>query len=297
MNLNNLSYFKVIAETQNYRRAAEQLYITTSALSKAVSKLEYELGFPLFEKNGRNVVLTKFGETYYAYVLQAFENLKIGQAAVLKEMGEQAKKICIAGTYTMCMELLPPYIKEFNVNHPETSFSIAYDITSNILSKVLKEEFHLGFCGDYNVSSAEYNGIQRKLLRVEEMVIMAARDHPLAKERYINLSQLENESASIFCNINSGSSYNFWQLFKDADLTPQIKLEAMDDFTIVGLAAAGLGLALVPDNPALRVDNAVICRFRDSVPVRKLYMIWKKESYMPEVVKEFRDMVCDSVNK
>ncbi len=52
MNWQHLIYFKAIAETQNFSRASEQLYVTPSALSKAISSLEAELSFPLFEKSG-----------------------------------------------------------------------------------------------------------------------------------------------------------------------------------------------------------------------------------------------------
>lgn len=61
MNWQQLEYFKTIAETQNFTVAANLLSVTQPALSKAISKLEEELNVSLFEKNGRNIKLTRFG--------------------------------------------------------------------------------------------------------------------------------------------------------------------------------------------------------------------------------------------
>ena len=64
MNLQQLYYFKTIAELEHYTRAAEKLLIYQPSLSYAMSELERELGASLFVKQGRGVVLTKFGRVY-----------------------------------------------------------------------------------------------------------------------------------------------------------------------------------------------------------------------------------------
>ena len=73
MNLSHLYYFRTLAEVQHYTRAAEKLFITQPTLSNAVSQLEKELGIPLFEKDGRNVKLTKQGREFNTYVSQALD--------------------------------------------------------------------------------------------------------------------------------------------------------------------------------------------------------------------------------
>ena len=61
MTLNQLRYFLAVAEHENYRRAAEKLYISQPSLSRSISSLEAELGVLLFDKNGRGIELTKEG--------------------------------------------------------------------------------------------------------------------------------------------------------------------------------------------------------------------------------------------
>ena len=62
MNLNQLTYFVTLAQIENYTRAAKRLDITQPSLSHAISNLEKELKVPLFERHGRNVTMTKYGE-------------------------------------------------------------------------------------------------------------------------------------------------------------------------------------------------------------------------------------------
>ena len=64
MTLNQLTYFQKIAELEHFSRAAEELNISQPSLSRSIDTLEQELGLPLFEKQGRNVILTKYGRIF-----------------------------------------------------------------------------------------------------------------------------------------------------------------------------------------------------------------------------------------
>ena len=82
MNLSQLNYFKKLAEVLHYTRAAQELFITQPTLSGAISSLEKELGAPLFERNGRSVLLTPYGEVFYEHVCLALPAIDDGVAAV-----------------------------------------------------------------------------------------------------------------------------------------------------------------------------------------------------------------------
>ncbi len=64
MNWQHLVYFQSLAKTQNYAQASKELYISSSTLSKAITSLEEELGFPLFLKSGRNSILSEYGKEF-----------------------------------------------------------------------------------------------------------------------------------------------------------------------------------------------------------------------------------------
>ena len=75
MELTQLKYFQAMAKCHHFTQAAEEMAVSQSALSRSIQKLEQELGVPLFEKNGRNVELTQFGEVFLKQVRQSLEIL------------------------------------------------------------------------------------------------------------------------------------------------------------------------------------------------------------------------------
>ena len=78
MNLRQLYYFKKIAELEHYTRAAKELFVSQSSLSHAIQELESELNVKFFEKKGRNVELTKYGQLFLPYVQKSLATLEAG---------------------------------------------------------------------------------------------------------------------------------------------------------------------------------------------------------------------------
>ena len=78
MNLFYLRYFVTLAHIKHYTKAAEQLCISQPSLSHAIAQLEKELGIPLFEKNGRNTTLTRFGEEFLSCAEHTLSTLDEG---------------------------------------------------------------------------------------------------------------------------------------------------------------------------------------------------------------------------
>ena len=95
MNLNQLIYFASLAQLQHVTRASEKLNIAQPSLSKAIANLEQELGVDLFEKQGRNVVLTRQGKLYLDYVEKALESLEEGRSALQRMQTELDQRICV----------------------------------------------------------------------------------------------------------------------------------------------------------------------------------------------------------
>ena len=85
MTLQQLRYFCVTAEVLHYTRAAALLYISQPSLSYALSKLEKELNMPLFEKQGKQIALTRYGAEFLPYAKRALSELSKGQER-LKEL-------------------------------------------------------------------------------------------------------------------------------------------------------------------------------------------------------------------
>ena len=98
MNLQQLEYFKVIAETKNFTTASNILSVTQPALSKAISKLEEELEVELFQREGRNIKITEFGEVFLKYAKNALSEIEIGKFKLQDMKNNNDKIISISST-------------------------------------------------------------------------------------------------------------------------------------------------------------------------------------------------------
>ena len=105
MNLNQLHYFAKLAEVEHYTKAAEELSISQPSLSHAVSSLEKEIGTKLFEKQGRGVVLTKYGKIFKEYVDEAIHSLDTG--CFRKLCGEAYNGLCRFFHSLRCLLFFP----------------------------------------------------------------------------------------------------------------------------------------------------------------------------------------------
>ena len=112
MNLYHLRYFVTLAHLEHYTKAAEILAITQPSLSHAIASLEKELGVKLFEKEGRNVVLTKCGQAFLADVEKSLEMLD-SSITKLQMTGSGEGRIDIALLRTLSTKIVPSFVKGF----------------------------------------------------------------------------------------------------------------------------------------------------------------------------------------
>ena len=112
LNLFYLRYFVKLAHVGHYTKAAEQLCITQPSLSHAIGQLETELGVPLFEKNGRNTVLTSFGEEFLNCAENALRTLDSGVES-LKRSAQGAGTIRLGFLRVLGIQWLPSLARKF----------------------------------------------------------------------------------------------------------------------------------------------------------------------------------------
>ena len=114
MNLDHLRYFEAIARLQHYGKAAELLHVSQPNLNYAVSQLESELDVPLFEKAGRNVRLTRYGQLFLRSVQGTLETLDNGVRTVQELLGHASVKTTQMYTHVSQDTLIETYI----TSHP-----------------------------------------------------------------------------------------------------------------------------------------------------------------------------------
>ena len=152
MNLNQLYYFVTLAETEHYSRAAEILSITQPSLSHAIARLEEELGAELFEKRGRNVVLTKYGKVFLEHARESLQSLEVGIKKTKALTGKNSGVIDLAYIYTLGLEFVPRLVRQFMEEHPQLNVQFRFTVgnTIEIIRGLKEEKYDVAFCSHCN---------------------------------------------------------------------------------------------------------------------------------------------------
>ena len=148
MNLNQLYYFRTLAELEHYTKAAEKLNISQPTLSHSIAAMEKELGANLFEKQGRNVVLTKYGRIYIFYVENALTQLELGKNQIERLVSEGGGHVGLAYMTSVGTNFMPKLISNFldDPQNKNISFSCYEGNTKTLLYNLKREKYDLIFC-------------------------------------------------------------------------------------------------------------------------------------------------------
>lgn len=147
---NNLSLYHIfyaVARHGNISKAANELYISQPAISKAIKKLEESLSVTLFHRNSRGVTLTDEGKLVYHQTALAFEALEKGEEDLkrIRQLGIGHLRIGVSTT--LCKYLLLSYLKEFVERYPHIKITIQCQSTFDTMELLLKDKIDIGLIG------------------------------------------------------------------------------------------------------------------------------------------------------
>lgn len=249
MNLNHLSYFRVLAKLEHYTQAAEELSITQPSLSHAMSALERDLGTYLFEKQGRNIKLTKLGKIYFEYVEKALSELERGEKRIKELTNVSTGTIELGYIYTLGPNFVPKLIKKFTSieKNKDIKFLFGQGTTKSLINDLKEERYDMVFC---SLMESEPE-IDFMPIAKEELVVIVSNEHPLAKRDFIDLSEV-GDYPFIGFSEKSGIRPLISELFTKVNITPNIICEVEEDNAVAGLVEINYGIAVVPKISSLK---------------------------------------------
>ena len=137
MNLHHLRYFVTLAHLEHYTKAARQLSITQPSLSHAIAALEEELNVRLFEKDGRNVVLTRWGKVFLKDVEEILAHLD-SSVANLKMTGSGNGTIDIGCIRVLGASYVPGLMREFIKANPDKNISYRLHSEGGLSAEIIE---------------------------------------------------------------------------------------------------------------------------------------------------------------
>ncbi|MGG2108818.1 LysR family transcriptional regulator, partial [Lysinibacillus pakistanensis] len=143
MEWQQLEYFVTVAKLEHMTRAAEALAISQPALSRSISKLEEELGVPLFDRQGRSIMLNRYGELFL-YRVQRMRKEYEKAVLELQELNNpELGDVSLGFLHTLGTSIVPDLIRAFRQQHPQIRFHFTQNYSHSQLKQLLAGELDL----------------------------------------------------------------------------------------------------------------------------------------------------------
>ncbi|UGY93284.1 LysR family transcriptional regulator [Streptomyces gobiensis] len=236
-----LAQFVAVARHEHVTRAARELTVPQSTLSRAMARLEADLGIALFARHGRTVSLTPAGRTFLVSVERALASVEQAAEAVRSDADPATGKVAFGFLHTLGSETVPELIRTFRVDHPRVRFSLVQNYGEAMLDRLRSGDLDL--CLTSPVPDAP--DLVARRLDEQRLRLVVPDDHRLATRKRVRLAEAADES---FITLEPGYGMRriFEALCAEAGFRPRIAFEGEEAETLRGLVAAGLGVALLP---------------------------------------------------
>lgn len=238
MTLQQLIYFNAIARLKSYTQAANELFVSQPNLSHAISKLEEELGTPLFIKKGRSIELSPAAEIFQIHVISIMKEIELAKSNISRYLNANKDEIRVTVSHTLEHSFIPPLIREFHGLPENQNISISFlpmESTTTAMEQLEAGEVDLGFGAKIPRNDYEFFEVIK-----EALVALVPNIHPWASRSNITLAELCTEPFVTY-DRRCGSRRDLDRLFQSHNLKPSTIIEANNERMITGIVAAGMG--------------------------------------------------------
>jgi DNA-binding transcriptional LysR family regulator len=280
--------FIAIATRRNFRRAAADLHITQTALSRRLQTLEAYLGVKLIERTTRSVELTLTGSDFLPRAQRLLTELETSLTDI-RETGKAMRgSVTIACVPSIGARYLPRVIQQYSAVYPDNRITIHDHSSFGVAEAVLRREAEFGI----NVTGSHDAGLANVPLARDRFVLICRDDHPLAARRKVSWAQLQPHLL-IFPGSLSANKPVLDLALTAERLRPRTYYEVQHSSTALGLVAEGVGAAVVP---GLAVQKDAYPRIRvipliDPAVARAIVLIAPTNAQLSPAARALYDML------
>jgi DNA-binding transcriptional LysR family regulator len=237
-----LRVFRAVAQSLNFRVAAEDLLLTQSAVSQQIKALETELSAPLFDRTGRQISLTPAGEVLKPYAERLWQLSLEAQEAVAAAVGDSAGRLTLGASQTIGQYLLPRLVASFLREHPRVDVQITGGNTQHVLEELRARRIQIALIE----GPALGHDVQVTPFMEDHMVCVVPAGHEWADQE-VAAAALK-KAPLLTREQGSGSRRIVEQAFEKAglelrELHPSLTFDSTEG--LLSAVEAGLGVAFV----------------------------------------------------
>jgi len=243
LSLRRVAYFVAVAEHLHFGRAAAALHIAQPALSQQVRLLESEIGLNLFTRTTRRVALSAEGSDFLPHARRLLGTAGSVQAAAGELREGTRGRLRLGFVDSAAYEFVPRFLHRLRAMNPAVDVELTTLSSDEQAEALLSGQIDLGVAR----TSAGGEALRSELLAEERLLVAATADAPFAGQRSVGLARLAGASFVGFDRRRSPTLHGeLSSLLRSHGVAYDPSIEAGEYTTILGLVAAGEGVALVP---------------------------------------------------
>ena len=288
--------FQIVQSEFNISKASEVLNTSQPGVSKQIKLLEDEIGIKIFQRNGKRLVnLTEPGELILSSIetiLQESNNIKvISEEYIEKDQGT----FTIATTHTQARYKLPKVVEEFVKKYPKTNLNIHQGDPSQVTDQIINGEADVGI-------ATESINLSEDILTIPcyqwNRCIVMPKNHPLTEVRKITLEDLAAYPMITYDYAFTGSTI-VSEVFKNANIEPNIMLTAIDADVIKTYVSLNMGIGLIAEMAFdASTDYPMVSRDVSHLfPLSTTYIGIRRENFLRKYTSDFIRMFIPKVSE
>jgi DNA-binding transcriptional LysR family regulator len=242
MEVRQLQTFCILAEELNFTRTAERVYTVQSNVTSQIKALEAELGFPLFDRLAKRVILTQAGHRFRPYAEKALAAMQEGYRAV-KFGTEPAGPLHIYSPESVLTYRLPEVLKIFRKRFPRVELIFRPESDTRIAVELESGKIDLAISMSDSIDADQLCSIK---MRSEDVYLFGTPDHPLANAKRVEPGDLADQTL-LLTEAGCGYRKKLDMQLAAANVKPQHITEFSSVEAIKQCVLAGMGIGLLPE--------------------------------------------------
>ena len=292
MDWHQLKYFQTLASINNFTKTADELSLSQSALSRSISRLEEELGVPLFERKSRGVALNRYGEIFLKHVNPAMSEIAEAKQEINYMVDPFHGTILLGFIQPLGSSFIPDLMGKFQKETPEIRFQLIQDTTKIIVSQIESAEIDVGFCSPQE----SIENLSTLPIMSLELFLIVNKEHRLAGKEEVDLCEVADDPFVLY-RPETALHDVIEKLCHDAGFHPKMSFEAFNERTVAGLVGAKFGVALIPFAQGLDMQKISLIRVRKPHCSIVIQMVWRTNRYMSPVAIYFKSYVEKNITR
>jgi LysR family transcriptional regulator, carnitine catabolism transcriptional activator len=273
----------LVAQHQNFTRAAEALFITPSGLSVLIRELEHQLGFRLFDRTTRHVALTAHGSQLLAVTRQSLEELDMAMSQIAFAAHDTGDTLSVGAGPLHAANIFPGAIREFRSRRPTVRIQLVDADPTRIVERIHAGDLDIGF-GFFKSAP----GISRTRFFRFPLMVIHPENATSPRRSSITWSALKGERL-ILPPQPGGVRHVIDQQLVRAGVNRQSAMELHRLETLIAMVEAGEGAGIVSASalPACRHRRVTMTRLVNPVVAVEFYQIRKRGRKLSSTAEEF----------